>query len=95
MPPADDLRVGYSKLKLAKASLLGATLVATSTALAFDWLPGEADNVFARLIGWIGLLFFGLCLGVIVRRLFISGNAVVTLSSEGLTDRRVAKGLIP
>ena len=64
-------------------------------ALAFDLLPGEAGNVVARLVGWVGFLFFGLCLGVVVWRLFVSRGAVVTITSEGLTDIRVAKGLIP
>jgi hypothetical protein len=95
MPPAAELHIAYSKLKLAKVVACGVGLVAVSAALAFDWLPGEGGSVFARAVGWIGLLFFGLCLGALVWRFFASRGDVVTITSEGLIDRRVASGLIP
>ena len=95
MSPADELHIAYSKLKLAKVAVAGVTLVAVSAALAFDWSPGETGSVFARAIGWIGLLFFGLCLGAVIRRFFAGRGDVVTMTSEGLIDRRVGADLIP
>ena len=95
MPPADELHIAYSKLKLAKVAAAGVALVAVSAVLAFDWSSGQTGSVFARAIGWIGLLFFGLCLGVIVRRFFAGRGVIVTMTSEGLIDRRVAADLIP
>jgi hypothetical protein len=95
MSPVAELHIAYSKLKLAKVAGCGVALVIVSGALAFDWLPGEAGSIFARAIGWVGLLFFGFCLGVILRRLASGRGDVVTITSEGLVDRRVATGLIP
>ena len=91
--PIDELHIAYSKLKLANAALGGLPLIAAALALSFGWLPGT-EGGFTRATGWVALLFFGACLGVILWRLFGSRGDVVTMTSDGLVDQRVVSGAI-
>jgi hypothetical protein len=49
---------------------------------------------FGQLVGWFGLIFFGLCLAAILLQLFRRGPTIV-IDEVGVLDRRLAVGSIP
>jgi uncharacterized protein len=51
------------------------------------------DDLFALVVGWAGLVFFGACTGALVARLF-QRQVQVIIDSEGIVDRRLGCGLI-
>ncbi len=73
---------------------VGLGLLMTGCAIFVAVFPGIA--IFGRLVGgYIGIVFFGLCTCVAVWRLLKSPRPVITISPEGICDRRVAAALIP
>ncbi len=94
-PAIDEIRVGYSKLKLALLALVGIGMTLVSASLAFHWLPSIQGGSEAEFAGYAGVLLFGLGLGVILWRIATDHGDVVTLSSSGLTDSRIASESIP
>jgi hypothetical protein len=94
MPPADQLHIGYSKLKLARALIVGIGLMASSLAMAFQWPPDIDHGRFLEFIGYFGAIVSGLILCLSVRRLF-DNRVIVAMTPEGLMDLRVVKSPIP
>jgi hypothetical protein len=82
----------WKMLGLTAAAILMATL---SAAIALRLLPGVAPGSFHEFIGYIGLLFFGLCAGVLIWRSMRQRGPVVTITPEGIRDTRVAAEFIP
>lgn len=66
----------------------------TAVSLVLVVSPQLADDGFARVIGTVGALFFGLCTALWLRQMLRS-TPVVTISPEGLRDVRVAREVIP
>jgi hypothetical protein len=94
MPPADKAHIGYSKLKLVRALIVGIGAMAGNLAMAFQW-PGEIDHGrFLEFIGYFGAIFCGLILYFSLRRLF-DNRVIVAITPEGLMDLRVVKSPIP
>jgi hypothetical protein len=94
MPPADQAHIGYSKLKLVRALIVGIGAMAGNLAMAFQW-PGEIDHGrFLEFIGYFGAIFCGLILYFSLRRLF-DNRVIVAITPEGLMDLRVVKSPIP
>ncbi len=62
--------------------------------LAASWLCTTIPEPMARIAGWVGLAFFGLCFVAILRQLFRRGPSVI-LDESGIQDLRSSFGLIP
>jgi len=62
--------------------------------LAASWFCTTLPQAEARIAGWIGLAFFGLCFIAIVAQLF-RGGASVILDDAGIHDLRSSFGTIP
>lgn len=50
---------------------------------------------FLVLIGWACILFFGLCGGIIAKRLFSAGEDEVRISASGIRSRSWSDDMIP
>src|SRR5262245_27018975 len=87
------LIVEGSPTKLLGLVSLGVLMTALSIMLAV--LPDARIADFARIWGYAGAAFFGLCTGIAFWRLFTAPRAVITISPEGICDTRVAAELIP
>jgi hypothetical protein len=74
--------------------LAGVGIVMTATSIAVFFLPG-AVSLVRIVIGGFGTVFFGLCTGVWLWRLFRWRTPVVTISPEGIRDTRIAAEMIP
>jgi hypothetical protein len=74
--------------------LVGLGLLMTVCAIFVAFVPGV--DLFGKIVGgYFGIVFFGLCTCVAVSRLLKSPRTVITISPEGICDRRVAAALIP
>lgn len=85
---ARSLHIPGSRRKLAGLAGLGIVMTGASALVALQ-------NGAGLIVGGIGVLFFGACLGVALRRLARAGEPVVTLSPEGVLDRRVTREIVP
>ncbi|MGF1650294.1 MAG: STM3941 family protein [Hyphomicrobiaceae bacterium] len=76
--------------------LSGMALIVVCALLAFGAIDSPRASAFeAKLVGWIGLIFFSYCLAGIIWRAATVRGPVITLSPEGLRDVRVAAEPIP
>lgn len=66
-------------------ALIGASLF---VALGFGDAP---QGSFLRFVGWLGVVFFGGCLLLILRQLLFLRGPVVVMDRQGLLDRRLAR----
>jgi hypothetical protein len=73
--------------KLLGIFVLGAVMVAAS------WFCTTVPVLDAPFWGWIGVVFFGGCMVIMVTRLFMRGPIVV-LDHVGILDRRVSPDVI-
>jgi hypothetical protein len=78
-------------LALLMFSVLSTGLAA---ALAFGNVPNMPDDRSAITAAYSGLIFFGFCAAVAIWRLIALRGPVVTISPEGLRDRRIAPEVI-
>ncbi len=82
------IEIERSPEKLVSLTLVGVLLTAGAGALAFGLVPEDA--LFARLLGLIGLVLFGLCTLVVAWQLLSQRGPVITLSPQGFRDTRIA-----
>jgi len=78
----------YSKIKTVLMIFLG--LLMLSAGYFLTTVPGIA----VKIVGWIGLCFFGLCFLIIVRSLFKKGPAFI-VNEKGIEDFQSKWGLVP
>lgn len=62
-------------------------------ALALGYITSSGD--FGRVVGWLGLIFFGAVMVLWLRHLRANGNAVITMTRQGLHDPRLSERPIP
>lgn len=91
---------GVIEIESSPAKLLGlcglaVLMTAASAAIAFRLLPGFRSGVYDQVVGYVGTIFFGLCLVVIIWRLLMTRGPVVTITQEGIRDTRIAAEFIP
>jgi hypothetical protein len=102
MSLVDEQAIPLSKIKLILLLLLACGFVLLGVGmLRMDATEIEAQRRFnspwlAQSIGWVGVLFFGLC-GVFAARKLFDTTPGLVLSEQGLFDNSsaVAAGLIP
>jgi hypothetical protein len=87
------LEIQGSPAKLAGLLFLGILMTAASAFVALGGIapPGS----YIEFIGWVGVLFFGAMLALIVYRVFNARDVYVTITDEGILDKRVAARIIP
>jgi hypothetical protein len=88
----DMMEIKGSPAKLVGLLALGLLMTGLSAAFALGRLPGPPSAV---AVGWLGLLFFGLCTVICLWRLLTAGRTVVTITSLGIKDVRVAANVVP
>jgi hypothetical protein len=93
-PNSDASRIIEIKGSPVKLLLLIAVGLLLIGAGAFAILQPDAP-LKAKIAGYVGVPFFGLCLVVAVQRLIASSGTVITISSLGIRDTRVAAKFIP
>lgn len=89
---AGDLKIGYS---FNRSLFLLAVSMAMTGLSALCGLQLVPSGAIAQAFGLVGLGFFGFCTLMIARRFVFGGRAVVTITPEGIRDRRVAAEIIP
>jgi hypothetical protein len=87
------LEIQSSPAKLVGLLFLGILMTAASAYAALGGIvrPGS----YLEFMSWAGVVFFGAMLALIVYRLFNAKDALVTISPEGILDKRVAARIIP
>jgi len=73
---------------------IGALLLLGAGMIAASWFCTTIDKPFARIAGWSGLVFFGLCFVAIALMAFQRTPQVV-ISEDGIDDRRWKLGVVP
>jgi hypothetical protein len=89
------LEISQSPWRMIRLAVVGVALTALSASIAFRLLPNLQPDLFQQFIGYVGIVFFGLCTGILVWRLLTVRGAVVTITPEGIRDTRIAPELIP
>jgi hypothetical protein len=74
---------------------LGVLMTALSAAAALNIFPDTDIDVISRVAGAVGTLFFALCTVIWLRRTLSRDGAMLTISSQGICDRRIAAETIP
>jgi hypothetical protein len=95
MDTTGRIEFSASPLRMLGFGVLGLALSALSAGLAFRLFGGVEPGDPGQLIGFAGLIFFGLCTALILKRALSMKGAVVTIAPEGIRDVRVAAEFIP
>jgi len=95
---SDVMEIKGSRVKLLGVLTAGVVMTTAASDLVFDWIPpagryGASGGSVAW--GWFGLLFFGWCTAVSLRRLLTAGRTVVTITPEGIKDIRIPIDFVP
>jgi hypothetical protein len=88
-----EIETSYGKML--GALVLAAAATALSVAFALRLFPGIRAGSLAEFIGYGGVLFFGLGTIMAFRSLLRARGPIVTITSQGIRDTRVAAELIP
>ncbi|NSX55060.1 STM3941 family protein [Parasulfitobacter algicola] len=94
----DVIRIEKSMTNLVMLCAGSFVMACVSLILALGWLPSvDQTNFVQRLsfVGWIGVVFFGLCTGMIIRTAFFGPKTVLTIAPTGLHDTRLSQNEIP
>jgi hypothetical protein len=70
---------------------LGMGVLMTALSVAVIFMPGTRP----KLVGYVGIAFFGLGTVVVFWCLLTASRPVITISPEGIHDRRIASAVIP
>jgi hypothetical protein len=89
------VEIESSPVKMLGLAALGFLATAVSAAITLRALPGIAPGSFAEFCGRVGTVFFAACTLLVLWRSFTMRGPVVTITREGIRDRRVAAELIP
>ena len=82
------------------SKLVGLTILSVLLAAICVWVATH-DGIYDRfgtittIVGWFGFAFFGLGAILIFTQLFKMKDAVISMSPEGLFDRRISADTIP
>jgi len=93
LPQRVEIRSSPTKTTGLIVGAIGMT--AGSASMAFRVLPGIDAGSFGEFVGYVGLVFFGLCTVLIFWRFLTTRGPVVTMDVQGICDTRIAKKVIP
>jgi hypothetical protein len=91
----EQLQLNQSPWQMLKMLVLGIGMTALCAVLGLGLLDNTPPGSFGQFIGIIGVAFFGLCTVLIFWRFVSTRGPVVTLTPEGIQDKRVAAEAIP
>jgi len=91
----DVVEIRQSPLKMLALIAIGIVLTAACAGIAFHRALGIAATSYQEFVGYVGLIFFGLCVALSLWRLFSVRGPVITISSDGIRDTRVAAEVVP
>jgi hypothetical protein len=89
------VEIGYSTSRMLRLAGLGVVMTLASASVALNWYASNRIDDFYELVGYAGIVFFGLATLVIVWRLLTAKGPVVFISRQGIRDTRVVNDLIP
>lgn len=89
------LDIEGSPLKLTLLGLLGIVMTAGCLAIVLGYIPSPGPSSWKWWAVLFGVPFFGACTLIGFWRALVTRGPVVSLSPEGLTDRRIAPVPIP
>jgi hypothetical protein len=92
--PPKTIEIAGSPPKMVALVFGGVIMTAGSALLAFRILPIAVGSL-EEFIGYVGLIFFGLCTLLLLWRALTMRGPVVTMDVHGIRDVRVAKETIP
>ena len=72
---------------------LGVIMIAASAWVAWGGIVPQGS--WKEFMGWVGVVFFSLCLAIIIWRLVHVSDVLVSLTPDGILDKRVAERPIP
>jgi hypothetical protein len=91
----DDIEIGYSSLRLLRLAGLGVVMTLLSAGIAFNWFGSSRIDGFYVLIGYLGVVFFGLATLKAIWTLMTATGPVVFISRDGICDLRIVNELMP
>lgn len=89
------LEIEGSPRKLLGLVGAGVAMTAASLAVALPLFDGMPTDPVAKVVGWFGVVFFGLCTVVAAWRLIAVRGPVLTMAPYGIRDTRIARDFIP
>ncbi len=95
MDTSRTIEIGVSPWRMALVLLGGLVMTALAALIAFHVVPNDHLTATQQVAAVVGVPFFGACAAVAAWRLAVLRGPVVTLSSDGFRDVRVAADLIP
>ena len=89
----DDTGIGCSSSRWLPPIGFALAMVLLSTAIALGWIVGGQDRLL-RMVGYFGMVFFGLVTGKFVWALCRPGGPVLSVNRYGIRDLRIANEFI-
>ena len=90
-----NLEIRQSPWRMLGLIGLGVVMTTGSAAIALRRLPGIAPGSFHEFVGYAGTALFSLATVVATWRLLAERGAVITVSEDGIHDRRLSPNVIP
>jgi hypothetical protein len=92
---ANTINIEGSPARLLLLTGLGVIMTALSAVIGLDLVPDMGADAVTWAISVFGAFFFGFCTLIALWRLLFVRGPVITISPEGIRDRRVAADVIP
>jgi hypothetical protein len=89
-----DIEIGYSPSRLLSLLGLGVLMTLASAAMAFNWYHSTKIGLFPTVVGYFGVLFFGLATFKFAWLLISAKEPVVFIRRNGIRDTRISSELI-
>jgi len=91
----DTINIDSSPTALLRLAAVGVVMTFLSAVGGFLLVPDMRPSSIVRAISIFGTAFFTLCTLTVLWRLLFDRGPVVTVSPQGICDRRVAADVIP
>ena len=92
---SNDTEVGYSATGMLMLVVLGVGMTLLSASMAFNWYGEKHIDGFHILVGYFGVLFFGVGTCKFGWTWLTAHGPILFVSRYGIRDLRVANALIP
>lgn len=89
-----DVEIGYSLVRLLGLACLMLLMLLLSAGAALDWLPRKTSGATHVIIGYAGIVLFGVGIWRLTGIVLAPRAPVITISRDGFIDTRTSHGLI-